>query len=485
MSESPDAVIVGSGPNGLAASIRLAQEGWSVLVLEADDQPGGALQSDATSEPGFIHDLFAAVFPLTIASPFLSSLGLERHGLTWVHPPHPLAHPFDDGSSVLFSQSIEATAAELASDEHAYRELMQSLGSNFQLLLPDLLLPPRALRPSRDLVHFGVHALRSARGLASSLFHEDASQALFAGHAAHSMLPLTAPMSAGFGLVLSLLGHTTGWPIVKGGSSNLAAALVSLAESLGVEFGFNRRVRRMSDLPPARAILFDTSPDQLAAIAGSALPGSFRRRLRHHRFGPGVFKIDYSLSAPVPWRDHRCHLAGTLHLGGTMNEIVRSEKETSRGEVATKPFVITSQPSLFDASRAPAGQHTFWAYCHVPFNSDVDMTERMERQIERFAPGFRDVVRSRHIMTPRQLETANRNIVGGSINGGVQDVWTYLRWFLARPGPYQTPNPTIFRCSAATPPGGGVHGMAGLHAAECVLAQSLGKSERTPPFHTV
>jgi phytoene dehydrogenase-like protein len=285
--------------------------------------------------------------------------------------------------------------------------------------------------------------------------------------------------------VLALLGHTTGWPIVQGGSSNLANALAALAASLGVQFEYRRMVRSMSDIPSARAVLFDTSPDQLEQVAASELPASFRHCLRRHRYGPGVFKIDYSLSAPVPWRDPRCLLAGTLHLGGTMHEIARSEKGASAGRTSERPFVIASQPSLFDSSRAPIGQHTFWAYCHVPFDSQVDMTERIERQVERFAPGFRDVVISRHISSPRQLEAANPNLVGGSINGGVQDIWTYLQWFLSKPGSYQTPNPAIFRCSAATPPGGGVHGMAGFHAAECLLARWGEKAERTPSIRAV
>jgi phytoene dehydrogenase-like protein len=485
MTERPDAVVVGSGPNGLAAAIRLAQSGKNVLVLEASAEPGGALQSDATSDPGFIHDRFAAVFPLTIASPFYSKLDLESYGLAWAQPQFPLAHPFDEGEAILFSQSIELTAAELASDQTAYLELMQPLVTSVHRLLPALLASPQKMRPSRDLLRFGLLALRSARGLASSYFHEDSSQALFAGHAAHSVLPLTAPMSAGFGLVLALLGHTTGWPIVRGGTSNLARALVALATSLGVRFEFNRLVRTMSDIPPTRAILFDTSPNQLAQIAAAQLPASFIRRLRRHRNGPGVFKIDYSLSAPVPWRDPRCLLAGTLHLGGTMLEIVRSESEATAGRIAERPFVIASQPSLFDPSRAPVGQHTFWAYCHVPFNSRVDMTDRIERQIERFGPGFRDVINSRHISSPQQLAAANPNLVGGTINGGVQDIFTYLQWFLARPGPYETPNPAIFQCSAATPPGGGVHGMAGVHAADRVLSQWFQETERTPSIRAV
>lgn len=485
MVDMQDAVIIGSGPNGLSAAIRLAHAGLSVLVLEANAEIGGALASDTTAEPGFIHDRFAAVFPLAVASPYLSTLDLEQHGLSWEHPPFPLAHPLDDGPAILFSQSIAETADTLASDRQAYLTLMEPLASSFQLLLPDLLGPPRAMAPSRALIRFGLQSLRSARGLASSYFHEDASQALFAGHAAHSILPLTSPMTAGFGLVLALLGHTSGWPIIRGGSSRLSSALVSLAISLGVRFETNRLVSQMSDIPPGRAILFDTSPDQLAAIAAQELPVSYCHRLRRHRFGPGVFKIDYSLSAPVPWRDARCHLAGTLHLGGTMAEIARSESEAPYGRIADRPFVIASQPSVFDATRAPAGQHTFWAYCHVPFDSRVNMTDRIERQIERFAPGFREVVISRHLTTPQQLARANRNLVGGSINGGVQDIWTYLHWAFERPGPYQTPNPAIFRCSSVAPPGGGVHGMAGFHAAECVLSRHFGWTERTPSSKSV
>lgn len=308
-----------------------------------------------------------------------------------------MAHGFDEGPSVLFCRSLDETAAGLASDQQAYLDLMRPLVNCFQRLLPDLLAPPWSLAPTRELIQFGALSLRSARGLATSHFHEDATQALFAGNAAHSMLPLGVPMSAGFGLVLSLLGHTTGWTIVRCRSSKLASALVSKATSLGIYFGVKRLVRQMSDIPPARAILFDTNPNQLAHISGSEFQGSFRRRLRRHRYGPGVCKIGYSLSAPVPWTDPASLLAGTLHLGGTMHEIVRSKRKAPRGDVSNRPFVIAAQPSLFDPSRAPAGQHTFWAHCHVPFGSQMDMTDRIERQIERFAPGFRDVVKTRHV----------------------------------------------------------------------------------------
>jgi phytoene dehydrogenase-like protein len=341
-------------------------------------------------------------------------------------------------------------------------------------LVSDLLAPPGAQQSPRTFARFGQHAFRSALGFASSYFHGDEARALIAGSAAHSFLPLEAPLTAGYGLFLTLLGHVVGWPIVRGGAVNLSNALLAMLRSLGGTIETDHPVHSLASLPASQTIFFDTDPKQMATIAGSRLPAHFRSRLSRHRFGPGVFKIDYALTAPVPWTAEDCLRAGTIHIGGSLEEIAHAEREVTNGRHPERPFVIVSQPSLFDVSRAPEGQHTLWAYCHVPHGSDVDMTERIERQIERFAPGFRDCVLARHVMGPHQLHTANANLVGGAINGGLQDLRSYLAWTLARPSPYATPNPKIFRCSAATPPGGGVHGMAGFHAAEFALKRVNG-----------
>lgn len=470
MAHQSDAIVVGSGPNGLAAAIRLAQAGLRVTILEANTRPGGAVRSSHLTLPTFIHDSGASVFPAALASPFFRSLDLASHGLEWLHPPAPLAHPLDDGSAVMLYRSVEETASRLGTDEDAYRSLLSPFVAESETLISDLLAPPRGIKHPAVLARFGVQAFRSAVGFAASHFHDDRSRALLAGNAAHSFLRMDEPLTAGYGLFLMLLGHACGWPIVRGGAGNLTAALVAVAERLGVTIEMEHPVRSMRDIPGARAVLFDTSPDQIATIAGKALPAAFRRGLRRHRFGPGVFKIDYALAAPVPWIAPECASAGTIHLGGNLEEIAISEAAVTRGDHPDHPFVIASQPSLFDPTRAPEGKHILWAYCHVPAGSTMDMTGRIERQIARFAPGFQELVLARHSRGPAELHAANANLVGGAINGGRQDIRAYLSWALGRPSPYATPNPLLFRCSGATPPGGGVHGMSGFHAAEQALA---------------
>lgn len=483
MPKPPDAVVVGSGPNGLAAAIRLAQAGHAVEVREAAALPGGAVRSAALTLPGFLHDPFSAVFPLAVASPFFSSLDLERDGLRWIEPPIPLAHPFDDGRAAVLYRSVEQTAAGLGTDEGAYLELMRPLIADAQRLIPDLLAPPGRPRHPVALARFGPHAIRSASGFACSHFHGDDARALLAGNAAHSFLSLEAPLTAGYGLFLGLLGHVVGWPIASGGAGQLSHVLVARLESLGGTVTLDSPVLSMSDLPKSDVVLFDTAPAHMARIAGDRLPPVFRARLERHRMGPAAFKVDYALSGPVPWAAAACHEAGTLHLGGTLEEISNAEREVTRGRCPDRPFVLANQPSLFDPTRAPLGQHTLWAYCHVPANSEVDMTERIERQIERFAPGFRERILARHVITPRDLQAADANLIGGAINGGVQDLRTYLAWASARPSPYATPNPGIYRCSAATPPGGGVHGMAGFHAAEAILRHRASRRNEQPSVH--
>ena len=478
MNEMQETAVIGSGPNGLAAAIRLAQTGRVVTVYEAAATIGGGARSAELTLPGFLHDPYAAVFPIAAASPFFRNLELTHHGLAWVEPPAPLAHPFDDGSAVVLHRSVEQTAAGLGPDRETYRQVMQPLVEDAARLIPDLLTPPGGQRHPLAVARFATHAIRSATGFACSHFHGDEARALLGGNAAHSFLPLEAPLTAGFGLFLTLLGHAVGWPIARGGAGAISAALASVLESLGGSIMVNHRVTSIDDLPPAQEIVFDTDPRQIAAIAGEHLPARFRSRLARHRFGAGAFKIDYALGGAVPWAASECHQAGTVHVGGSLEEIASSESEVNAGRHPEQPFVIVSQPSLFDATRAPEGSHTLWAYCHVPAGSDVDMNERVERQIERFAPGFRDRILARHVMGPRALELANPNLVGGAINGGSQDIRAYVGWALARRSPYATPNPTLFRCSAATPPGGGVHGMAGFHAAEYVLRGNRASSHQ-------
>jgi phytoene dehydrogenase-like protein len=469
MTPAPDAIVIGSGPNGLAAAIRLAQAGRDVTVYESAGTPGGGLRSAELTLPGFVHDPFAAVFPLGVASPFLSALPLASHGLTWIAPLAPLAHPLEGGRAVLLHRSIDRTAEYLGTDRRVYSDLMRPLVADAAELAADLLAPPGGQRHPLATARFMQHAVRSAVGFASSQFHGDQAQALLAGNAAHSFLALDDPLTAGFGLYLTMLGHAFGWPMPQGGAGAFGAALASHFQSLGGTIRTGAPVRNLHELPRSRLVLFDTDPRQVARIAGHQLPAVFRARLNRHRYGPAVFKLDYALSGPVPWQAPECLEAGTVHVGGTLEEIARSEWEVSHGRIPDAPFVIVNQPSLFDTTRAPSGKHTLWAYCHVPAGSPMDMTERVERQFERFAPGFRDLILARHTLSPRDLEAANANLVGGAINGGLQDLRTYLAWTLARPSPYATPNPALIRCSAATPPGGGVHGMAGFHAAQYAL----------------
>ncbi len=465
----PDAIVVGSGPNGLAAAVRLVQRGWTVEVREAEPSIGGGLRSLPLTLPGYIHDLCAAVHPLALASPFLRGLPLGDHGLRWVHPPAPLAHPFDDGRAVLLHRSLAATAAGLGEDGAAWERLFGPLARSASTLVPALLGPSRPNRHIVEMARFGADALLPASRLATQRFSRPEARALFAGLAAHSFLRMDDPASAAFGLVLGVLGHAVGWPVAAGGSQRIAGALASLLESLGGRIVSDHRVTTMCDLPPVRAVLFDTDPAQVAAIAGDRLPPRFRDRLAAHAYGPGVFKLDYALEAPVPWHAPACGLAGTVHLGATLEEIAESEATVVGGGHPARPFVLIVQPSLFDPLRAPAGRHTLWAYCHVPNGSTVDMTDRIEAQIERFAPGFRSRIIERRASFPADLQRLNTNEVGGAINGGVQDLGTILRQAAPWLSPYATPDPSLYICSASTPPGGGIHGMCGFHAAEAAL----------------
>jgi phytoene dehydrogenase-like protein len=468
-----DAVVVGSGPNGLAAAVELARNGRSVVVLEAEDAIGGGTRSAELTLPGFVHDIGSAIHPLGYASPFFSTLPLEEHGLEWVHPPAPLAHPFDDRTAAVLERSVEETGKTLGPDAGAYRRLMGPLARDFDRIIGSLLGPPRIPRHPVALSRFGLRALRSARGISESLFEGEKARGLFAGNAAHSFLPMEQPPSAAFGLILSVLGHAVGWPFPKGGSQKIADALVSYLRSLGGEVYTGIRVGSVEEVPRTRTVLFDVTPRQLSSIAGEHFTRRYRRALSRYRYGPGVFKVDFALDGPIPWAAEGCGRAATVHVGGTLDEISAGEAAVSRGEHPERPFVLLAQHSLFDETRAPEGRHTVWAYCHVPNGSTFDMTTRIENQIERFAPGFRDRVLAKSTMGPADLERISSNWIGGDINGGLFD----FRQLVARPAPritpYSTPARGLYICSSSTPPGGGVHGMCGYFAARAALATTL------------
>ena len=466
-----DAVIVGSGPNGLAAAITIIHSGRSVAVYEANEKIGGGMRSAQLTLPGFVHDVCSAVYPLAVGSPLFRSLPLAEHGLEWIQPPSALAHPFDDGSAVTLERSLDETAAGLGRDGQAYRRLMRPLVDSWDRLHVDLLAPLRWPRYPRVMTRFGVSAIRPARSLTESRFKEQPARAFFAGVSAHSMLPLESCGSAAFGLVLATTGHALGWPIARGGSQSLADALASYLRSRGGEIFTNTPVRRLDELPSSRVVLCDVTPRQLLTLAGDRLSSSYRRRLRRYRYGMGAFKIDWALSAPVPWKAIACARSATIHLGGTLKEIASSERAAWRGDHTQHPFVLAVQASLFDSSRAPQTKHTLWAYCHVPNGSSFDMTERIEAQIERFAPGFRDTVLARSVAPPAELERRNPNLVGGDINGGAP---TLGQLFL-RPTVklYATSAEGLYLCSASTPPGGGVHGMCGYFSARQALKDNF------------
>jgi phytoene dehydrogenase-like protein len=464
----PDAVVVGSGPNGLAAAITVARAGRSVLVVEWADTVGGGTRSAELTEPGFVHDVCSAIHSLTAGSPFFAEVPLAEHGLELVHPDAPLAHPLDDGTAVLLERSVDETASGLGADGEAYRRLFAPLVRDADRLVPFLLGPRPIPRHPLAAARFGLPALRSAVGLAGR-FEGERAKALFIGVAAHSIQSLRRSPTASFGLVLSFFAHVFGWPVARGGSQAIADAMASYLRSLGGEIEAGRPVESIDELPGAEATLLDLTPTAVIDVAGHRLPDRYLRGLRRYRYGPGVFKVDWALDGPVPWTAEACGRAGTVHLGGTAAEIVESEEVVWGGDVAERPFVLAAQQSLFDDTRAPAGKHTLWAYCHVPNGSSVDMTERIEAQVERFAPGFRDRIVGRHTMGPGAMEAYNPNYVGGDINGGVQDLRQLWTRPVARWNPYATPVKGLYICSSATPPGGGVHGMCGYHAARSAL----------------
>jgi phytoene dehydrogenase-like protein len=474
-----DVVVVGSGPNGLAAAVRLAQAGASVLVLEARDEIGGGTRTGELTLPGFQHDLCSAVHPLGILSPWFRQLPLAEHGLRWIQPPVSAAHPLDDGPAVLLRQSLADTAADLdAVDASRYRRLLQPFLTDPHGLLADSLAPLGIPRHPLQMLRFGLRAMRSAVALGRR-FRGPRARALLAGCAAHSILPLERSFTAAVGLVFLLAGHVEAWPVPAGGSRAITAALAGLLRALGGKIQTGAMVRSLADLPPARLYLFDTSPSQLASIAEPILPAGYVRRLRRYVYGPGTFKLDLALDGPIPWRDPRILEASTVHIGGTLEEVAAAEAAVWRGEHPERPFVMLCQQSQFDPTRAPPGKHTGYAYCHVPPGSTADLTEAIERQIERFAPGFRQRILARHTTTTADFERNNPNYVGGAITGGAAHFQQLFTRPVARFNPYTTPNPRLLICSASTPPGGGVHGMCGYHAAGTALKR-LQKLQRIP-----
>jgi phytoene dehydrogenase-like protein len=475
---SIDAIVVGSGPNGLAAALTLARAGRSLRVYEAAPTIGGGTRTEELTLPGFRHDVCSSIVPLTLASPFFRTVDLAARGVDLIQPDAPVGHPLDDGRAVILERSFTATAAGLdldrrTDDGSAWRRLFGPLARDAAKLSRELLRPVVHIpRHPLALARFTVPALASARGLARSRFQGEAARALFAGLAAHSMIALDRPMSASFGLVLGTYAHAVGWPMVGGGVGAIAIALAAEIRELGGQIVTDRRVDRLDDLPPARAVFFDTTPRAVVAIAGDRLPPRTRSHYERFRYGSGVFKVDWALDGPVPWAAEDLKRVGTVHLGGPLEEIARSERRVASGHHADKPFVLLAQYHPWDPSRAPAGSTTAWAYCHVPTGSDVDMTDRIEAQVERFAPGFRDRILARATHSPAQLEARDANYIGGDINAGIFDI----RQLLFRPtvslDPYRA-GPGIYLCSSSTPPGGGVHGMGGFHAARSALHHEL------------
>ena len=463
------ACVVGAGPNGLAAAIVLAQAGLEVEVFEAQSIPGGAVRTMELTLPGFLHDFGSAVYPLGAGSPFFSSLPLHQHGLEWIHSPAPLAHPLDGGTAVVLERDLDEAAAALGRDGRLWRSLLRPFVEHWREFAPEVLRPVLAIpRHPWLMVRFGMNALLPAK-MISSRFQDARTRSLFAGLAAHSFLALDEALSGAVGIMMAAPAHAVGWPIPRGGAQAITHALCSYLSSLGGKLITSSRVESLDALSDYDPILCDISPSQLVAIGGQRFSESYKNQLKRFRHGPAAFKVDYALSAPIPWKAPECLRAATVHLGGSFEEIAASEKAVRGGSCSDRPFILLAQPSLFDSTRAPAGKHTVWAYCHVPNGSRVDMLHAMEEQIERFAPGFREVVLARRVLNPAQLELMDRNLVGGDIAGGVVD----LRQFLFRPTPklYGTSAKNVYLCSASTPPGGAVHGMCGYHAAKMALSR--------------
>ena len=470
-----DAVVIGSGPNGLAAAILLRQQGLSVLLIEGKDTIGGGMRSAELTLPGFTHDICSAIHPLAAGSPYFQTLPLAAYGLEYIYPEIAAAHPFDNGEAAVLKQSLDETAALLGDDAGAYQNLMRPIVKDWPSIAPDVLGPLHFPKHPLLMAQFGLAALNSATAVASRFKTEEA-KGLFAGMGAHAMIPLTKLSSAAAGLVLMANGHLKGWPLPKGGTQKLADALASYFVSLGGKIEASTYITSLDQLPSSHAVLFDITPRQLLKIAGHKFSNIYNWQLERYRYGMGVFKVDWALDGPIPFTAEECHKAGTVHIGNTLSEIADTEQQTWDGKTADKPFVLLAQQSLFDPTRAPKGKHTAWAYCHVPNGSTADMTESIEKQIERFAPGFRERILAKHTLSPAQMEEYNPNNIGGDINGGVIDLGQLFTRPALRWSPYKTSAKGLYLCSASTPPGGGVHGMCGYYAAKRVLKDVFGIS---------
>lgn len=468
-----DAVVVGSGPNGLAAAILMQQNGLSVLLIEGKDTIGGGMRSAELTLPGFTHDVCSAIHPLSAASPYFQTLPLAEHGLEYIYPEIAAAHPFDNGKTAVLKKSIEETAAQFGDDAKAYKNLLEPVVKNWPLIAPDVLGPLHFPKHPLAMAEFGLIGLRSAISVAGRFKTEEA-KGFFAGMAAHAILPLTKMDTAAAGLVMLAAAHLKGWPLPKSGSQKIADSLASYFVSLGGKIETGTYIQSLEQLPSAHAVLFDITPKQLLQIAGHKFSAIYKWQLERYRYGMGVFKIDWALDGPIPFIAEECRRAGTVHIGNTLSEIAASEQQSWDGVHSESPFVLLAQQSLFDSSRAPEGKHTGWAYCHVPKGSNVDMTENIEKQVERFAPGFRDLILAKHTMNTAQVEEYNPNYIGGDINGGAIDLGQLFTRPALRWSPYKTSAKGLYICSSSTPPGGGVHGMCGYYAAKRALKDIFG-----------
>lgn len=463
-----DAIIVGSGPNGLAAAITLQKAGLSVLVVEGKDSIGGGMRTLELTLPGFKHDVCSAIHPMAMGSPFFANIPLHEHGLEFIYAPLAAAHPLDNGETAILSKSIKETASSLGIDQDAYLSLIKPLVESWPKIAADVMSPLHFPKHPLLMAQFGLNAMKSASWVANR-FSTEKAKGLWAGMAAHSIQPLTNYSTAAIGMVLSAVGHIHGWPIPKGGSQSIAGALASYFVSLGGKIETSFVVQSLNQLPSSNAVLFDVTPKQLLRIAGDRFSPIYKWQLERYRYGMGVFKIDWALNGPIPFTSPECRMAGTVHLGNTFSEIAAGEQLSSFGGHPEKPFVLLAQQSLFDSTRAPEGKQTAWAYCHVPNGSAVDMTKAIENQVERFAPGFKDLILERNVMNSIQMEAYNPNYIGGDINGGIIDIGQLFTRPALRSSPYRTSAKGIYICSSSTPPGGGVHGMCGFHAAKTAL----------------
>ena len=469
-----DAFVIGSGPNGLAAAIALAQQGLKVKIFEAKDTVGGGTRTLELMESGFKHDICSAVHPTALSSPFFKNLPLKDYGLEWIHPDFPVAHPLDNGEAVIAEKSFKNTLERLGADSKNYRKLFKDFIDSWEYLSEDLFGTLRIPDHPLAMMRFGWYGMFSSNLLSSSFFKLERTKAYFAGLAAHSILPLENAFTASFGLVLGTTVHSVGWPIAKNGSHSITKALAGFFQFLGGEIELNTHIQSLDEFPSDKPILFDLTPQQVITIADNKIPDSLKDKLLRYNSGPGAFKVDFALSEPVPWLNDECKKAGTLHLGGFMQEIAHSEKEVWKGIHSEKPYVLVSQPSLFDESRAPEGKYVLWSYCHVPNGSTKNMEERIINQIERYAPGFRDIIISTSTMNAMDFEKYNPNYIGGDINGGAQNLKQLFGRPLLKWDPYKLPVDHLYICSSSTPPGGGVHGMSGFNAARSVLKNEFG-----------